>query len=478
MKNFFSINSVVVLVCAILSLSCQKIEQKKSDVILLLSKSQLLESINPYLIPKEKKEIDEKDARTIASHLEFSEVNTRSQRGKREIESVDTIYGEDRKPVMFVVNFADDKGFTLISATKSFYPILAEVEKGSLSQNRTGSGMDDYLAEYEYLITHSSEISGEDADQIRNAWARFEEKSFFDKHIQTRASNEEEALFWSLCDVWISNMESQGYEVYPLLCYPDEMPTDSLLVFQSNAQTHINPEFNYLDHSFIVVSRTGATYYAGPYDSSSWSQDSPYRDNLPSNVVMGCGTIAVGLVMKYFRYPTSFSWDDMPSWTATDTTKQFLYRLHYQVSNSDGGSSITSMDDCLHGYGYSTSTGPYNMGLASQSILNNHVIIMTGVDNNYYPFGGHAWVCSGYRYSDEVLSCRLFVPISRAGSNKLIMQNVYSDTISVILPRSFYMNWGFGGSGNGWFLNSSVAVGNYNFSSLRQMIYNITPGEQ
>ena len=45
--------------------------------------------------------------------------------------SIDAINDEDGNPLMYVVNYTDNKGFVILSASKEYYPILAESDEGS-----------------------------------------------------------------------------------------------------------------------------------------------------------------------------------------------------------------------------------------------------------------------------------------------------------------------------------------------------------
>lgn len=55
---------------------------------------------------------------------------TRSGKGEREIKEIVPINGEDGEAAMYVVNYADKKGWVVVSASTDYAPILAHGKVG------------------------------------------------------------------------------------------------------------------------------------------------------------------------------------------------------------------------------------------------------------------------------------------------------------------------------------------------------------
>ena len=427
---------------------------------------------NPFRISADKQEISEEDASTIASNLEYEKFTRSTDR--RIINSIFPINDDKGKPLLYAVNFKDNKGFILVSASKDYYPILADTEQGNLTSDLIDSGLYGYIEDYKTIISHKGEKTEAEVEIIRNNWLRFEEKISSGSSVKTRATDAQETLFWNQCDQWIANMEMQGYEVFPLLNYPDEMTSSMFSIFSSQAQNSINPGFNYLDHSFIAVTHSGVKTQVGPLLLPTWGQDSPYNDYLPTGVTLGCGTVALAQIMRYYEWPNSFAWSQMPLYSASNTTKQFLSDLHYQTSSNSGESNIAYIYSKLQSFGYEADIDYYyNVNYVLSSINAGKPVYMRGQDQ-YLTEAGHAWVCCGHKSRNENYNFYLYVPISAPGKSNLIMSNVYSDSNAIIEPLSLYMNWGWGGNHNGWFVNPNAQVNGHDFTYYRMLIYNIS----
>lgn len=69
--------------------------------------------------------------RNAAAQFDLKRAVTRSEKEEREIKEVVPINGEDGDPSMYVVNYADNKGWVIISATTDYTPILAHNDTGN-----------------------------------------------------------------------------------------------------------------------------------------------------------------------------------------------------------------------------------------------------------------------------------------------------------------------------------------------------------
>jgi len=91
----------------------------------------------------------------------------------------------------------------------------------------------------------------------------------------------------------------------------------------------------------------------------------------------------------------------------------------------------------------------YDYNIVENNLNSNSVVILSG-DNGTT---GHIWVCDGYRQTSYYLddcSGGTFFPI-------------------------FHMNWGWGGSYDGYYSYNNFNPANSNFNNNKKMIYNIIP---
>ena len=200
-----------------------------------------------------------------------------------------------------------------------------------------------------------------------------------------------------------------------------------------------------------------------PLTGAEWDQDSPYWGKIPGDSYLtGCVATALAQIMYKWKHPvqgtgskeytynsqqfsadfgnTTYDWANMlPTYGYSDTQTQkdavatLMYHVGVAVSMKYGTSASTavSRDAVFALYDYFG----YDAGMANETrskysddawkeLIYNELaagrpVFYSGSSGD----SGHAFVCEGYRPSDD----------------------------------KFYFNWGWSGSGNGWFaLNTSV----------------------
>jgi len=221
-----------------------------------------------------------------------------------------------------------------------------------------------------------------------------------------------------------------------------------------------------------------------------WNQSPFYNDFCPggsSKSVTGCVATAMAQIMRYWSYPKtgtgSFCYDDAPPFYSEsygmlcesfDTVHYYwsdmptrLARNNYEIAKLmyDCGVSV-AMDYSPTGsgsfviggapsaynaytayFGYDANTintANYNSGqqsswisLLENELNNKRVMQFQGTDATY---GGHSWVCDGYSTTNEM-----------------------------------HMNWGWGGSDDGYYAVNSMNPSPYNFDQQVGVIYGIQP---
>lgn len=113
-------------------------------------------SIRTVGISKEKSFLGEEDAEMVAYIHRYGSVLTKSSY-REIIESVEPICDEEGNTLMYVVNYAENEGFVIVSATKDYYPILVDVQEGQYDRTRMegcGAGifMDMYRSQIEKIM--------------------------------------------------------------------------------------------------------------------------------------------------------------------------------------------------------------------------------------------------------------------------------------------------------------------------------------
>lgn len=221
-----------------------------------------------------------------------------------------------------------------------------------------------------------------------------------------------------------------------------------------------------------------------PMLTCNWSQSEPYNLQCPTYdgelCVTGCIATAMAQVMYYWRYPDNapalqgfrtqtlgiwvpslpaaqLDWDNMqdsysiPYTQAQGDAVARLMRYCGQSSDMDysPSGSGTYVHNQLHGmrsFGYSydgmmLEKSDYDIevwdALMQQDLLGGRPILYSGSNGL---FSGHAFVLDGY------------------------------------CDGKYHINWGWGGTGNGYFALEAFSVMGTGYNSRQQMLHNIHPG--
>lgn len=394
-------------------------------------------------VNKDITELSESDAIKVANSFNANILQTRTT--ENPVVDVQTIRNSEGAPIIYAVNY--EQGYTLVSATKNYHPIIAMVEEGRFNPEDEFVGTSLLLSEYE---TDMQLLA--DSSSIKKEWLPYEDLS--SEMIKTRV----EDIYWDLLERYCLDWADEGCNVYFLYNQPESMPDNIYNRFCSYAEDHDREEYDYMECSVIVEKFTQTTYSKGPFCPTQWDQNAPFNSKLPNtNWPLGCTTIAAGQLMKYYKIPASYSWSAMPSNTSNDTLASFLKELHDRIGvDSSGGATINEVKSALNSYGYSVTKQTHNNANVITSLNNNKPVYMRGECSTTGK--GHAWVCDGYRYTVPRTEYRLFViPIWRDSITSLeeIDSEIITNTSYLIYNR---MNWGWGGDHNGYYYDPNIYI--------------------
>ena len=219
----------------------------------------------------------------------------------------------------------------------------------------------------------------------------------------------------------------------------------------------------------------------GPFINTTWDQVSGYNDLVTTNCTSGgsggkaftgCVATSMAQIMKYWGdkngKPLGYSWSSMPPNYGTYETQKLMRDAGVAADMNYGcsGSSTTltkARNALINTFNFIQgdrvaydNNWAYNTKV---SLYDEHPVILEGCD------GGdcHAWVCDGYQ-------------------NWKYPYGYYNHSRDQWVPiyyTIFSINWGWGGSHNGWFSQyywGADENGNpmpYNFNSSIGGIYNL-----
>ena len=406
------------------------------------------------------------DASIVARLEKFGVTSTKSN-DEKAVKEVITIRNEDGNPIIYAVNF-DGGGYILVSATKKYYPILAQSEEGFFSEEMYNTGLAVLLDEYESSINICENQHKDSLVKIRVLWNKYEEFKP-KKNLKTKS----DALF-DLVSSSIEQWNAQGIQYYFLYegC-PNFLTESEYQNYVSLASEYGNPNYDYMQNSVILVQTSERSASKGPLTTTAWEQKGIYNDKLheqyKKDYYAGCVSIATGQIMAYHRYPTSYNWNNILNDDPTDVAS-FIYDVAHGVDTEFGifgsASDINKAKFYLDSIGYTCQKITHEDAIVRNSIYQNKPVYMKGYRvASPYELVGHAWVCDGYVYNATDVTVSLQV----ISFDEPLRYQAVGDTYTFTTAEmSFYMNWGYGNSSS---LHTTSGISTDWYNSNMQYVY-------
>ena len=464
----------------ILIVSCDKnfdyqIELLKSDVKNI--------NVDDLKLSSDSDTINEKDAINVAKLFNVFNGSTTKSNISKEIENVVPITDDLGNVAMYAVNYKFNNGYLLISASKNYYPVLADVDKGNFNISTYHSGVSVILAEYLHEISNIELVPQHIVQNMRKMWHQYE-KTNSDSTISTKL-NEFDTFIVNSLQYW----ENNSHDFYPLsdALLVGNLPDDIYQAFCAAAEGSAHPNYDYMTYSYVVETINRTDYNTLNYKLNTlWRQDPPYNASIPSTSTskppVGCGAIAAGQIMKYYQWPNNVNWNDIPNslygTNGEETTlSRFLASLAEDIRTSStipiNESSVQKVRNTLiNKYNYSCSNvDGHNRNSVISSLASDKLVYMTG--KNVQAESGHAWVCDGSQSTSYSIQYTLYVIET---SNNLQYIQACDPYIESEQYYYLHFNWGKGGDENGWYIDgpySTLVPDNCN--TERFNIVNICP---
>ena len=404
----------------------------------------------------------------------------------KEVDDIVTLFNDNGEVVMYAVNYKNNQGYTLISASKNYYPILAQVEYGNFNDSVYSTGTSVILGEYDYVLSNIEFLPIDTINNMRKLWYPYEKRNNIP--YQVTRTNEFDTFIVNTLQGW-SNDENV-HDFYNLYDAQNRIPSSLYSAFCATAEGVSHPDYDYMTYSFVVESIERVSYNPDNYMlTTTWDQVFPYNnsveeldsENVPHPV--GCGAVAMGQIMKYHQWPNYFVWSYMPekldySITGETVLSNFLEELAQNIRKEGSNiyiSNITNVKNSLtedYDYNSGCSIVVHNPQTTKSSLANYGPVFMKGLTADE---AGHAWVCDGYGYTQHRIVYELYV-ISTSNTLEYTTAGdpVYGEMINS--GEFFHMNWGWNGLYNGWFVsNSSATSVIQGYTENRKDLVNIRP---
>ncbi len=428
--------------------------------------------------------------RALGAFALSGEYGLRSSRAM--IYSVDSLKAKDGSLTALVINFIDDGGFILLSPTKTYYPVLAFSDKGHFDVNVSGTPVELWADDMSEVIGNLDALPADTLDGYRRMWQNIlydgtaakaqaisphsppvEEPTFTPEQLNT--------LYRTVYEKRMA-LQSQGYRVYSVEEYfgKDRTSTE-YMNFAEMTQNAIYPLYASLweELSLIVYVDNASTYTKENLLETEWTQTGLFNLSFPyvtedRRAYAGCGPIAIGQVMYYHKYPTNIPWTSMVTSYGNKATSDFLFEL---AEKSDAKylttkttTDIRDLQATLQSYGYICDRDVYSVSKAIDEINHNRPVILFGLGNleSTGEPSGHGWIGSGTKtYRNEYYNTYYTM------TEEYSMSQIYQEDPKYVWQHSIYMNWGWGGTNNGFYLeNGLLTIPGFSAPATnRKMIY-------
>lgn len=402
-----------------------------------------------------------------------------TKRGSRANENytVNTIFDANGNPAINVVNFDNNGGFLLVSASKKHYPILAHSDKGHFSISNLDKP-DEVAFWQSYMIESiiNAEVSSDSIDSTWEPFLEKEQKPEFERISQVSRSGDPfiDQIEKIVADS-LASWRKKGYEILSIDDYEPRNEDEVNDIKELRYNMYPMDADNWKDYVFVVKFQDKHDIVISDIMKSTWNQNGGYNEAHPTengiHKLAGCVPVAAGQIMRYHKKPITINWDAMPLNYPTLTTSQFLYELG-KKANTDFGidkssCGIKDIKKALESYGYKCTESKYSHSAVLQNIGYRRPVLMFGKDTKNDK--AHAWVISGANVYDSANVTLVYYFMQ---PNLMTTRFQHYDNRSYIYGH--YCNWGWGGSYDGFYgMGRFSPTSDRNYNNDLKMIENI-----
>lgn len=397
----------------------------------------------------------------------------------RTISDIKTINDADGKELMYIINFADNKGFAIISAEKGYYPILAQNDTSNFITTDTESPAYFWLMSQKDIVANCAELPDSIKADIAKAWTAYDPQTTLMPDSRSNYPEKPQVYYDSL-KMWSLNSKYQVYLFNDFIRTSEyqTMTEDQKNQLSTNLLMLGNSNYGTIEDVTVALVRdyTKSDFHPRQLITTTWGQDYPYNGAELYGRLLGCTTIAAGQIMKYHKWPTYYNWADMPDKGATESTQNFLYDLALCIGVDFGyGSSpatLSQVKTALEAKKYSVTYQNHNINAVKNQIDLHRPVLMSGVKSGESV--GHTWVCDGIDYHQNYHEIRIMTldyrPVAEIIPTEMI------EAMKIVTDRynsgyHYHMNWGWEGYNDGYFSDNNLGnTGNYNTNRLDLLI--------
>lgn len=358
---------------------------------------------------------------------------------------------EGGKPVLHIINY-HPQGYAVLSALRSHEPILAYGDNGEIQQENISSSLEVLLEGYKKSVLQSTNLPDSIKRKNAIAWESLQLRQ--DELRYLPVGNE-------FIQDHIMRLQSEGYQVYS---YDDlkaganpYMSHWEVENFVSNYPTFGEPTSSI----FMIVKSEEENERQEPLLKTTWRQEGDFNKYTPNNYPVGCVAIAVGQVMRYHEYPSSYPWHLMPTQGVTEEISQFVVEVAKGVRTSfhpnGSGSNAKEASEYLISKGYQSRAYNYSLQRSPVKYRFNNPLILTGAMQGQET--GHAFVADGWSFHRRTTRVQIIM-MTDCGTNDAVPSYhdvLYEKTTEDSASSYIHLNLALIGLDNGWFSPEGLA---------------------
>lgn len=222
---------------------------------------------------------------------------------------------------------------------------------------------------------------------------------------------------------------------------------------------------------------TGSKNDVNPLLTTKWDQEYPYNYYTPSNTPVGCVATATGQIMKYWNWPDQ------------GVDKHTLFHPTYGALTADFGNTqynFAAMPNQGDNSNHDVARLLYHLGIAFDMNYNpdgsgSQIYYAVYVLPNYFKYSHLIRNVVKEEYTDNdwisLMASELQAgrPILYAGSSEASGGHAFVMHGYRVSDNKFYFNWGWSGSGDGWYALTSLNPLGNDFTQNQHAVINIKP---
>lgn len=387
-----------------------------------------------------------------------------------------TEFQNNGKTEFYVVNFEDNNGFILLSATKALNPVLAYSETGNFSiENKKPEGLENWISNIAVISNKRNELPEDSLKETIYQWNQLLHKAENAEKIvvnQSAPNKSSKDIFESgkrMLELAIDDAIDRGaVEFY----YPNEDFCNDENISAGVwdvAQDYVYIDFQecWQDYVFVAKCLSSKYEYIKEPRPTKWGQENGYNilyepDENGKFPPAGCAPVAAAQFMYHHRHPNSYPWNQMQPYKADIYNAQLIHDIAVACKTVNG---IT-----YNGPFYTYMKSLYNMTWDMFNIDNTLIIdkisqygpvIVIGKDATN---GGHSWLANGYRKISQCYNYVLYYiedPYIEASYKDVATEEPHKTEYAI------YMNWGWEGLYDGYYTDPRIdGLYSFKYSSI------------